>query len=232
MPKGSSKPGSDSFMPKHSALLADMEERGPMRSAAFRDMRKLASRFGKEELWETAGRLLDIIRDKEDDPFERIEAIRTIVPVMNAIRGKIVRGEHGGTTWSAESQVPVQEALPKVHPGALLHASAEEEKAEQERFERREIGREQTYIGSLNAVALVETFDNKEIADAVRFAISKLDSPHAKKLVNKRVLGNLVDPLEKRPDVRAEEPSEEPRKPKSIEEIFDIPMEEDFSDVG
>jgi hypothetical protein len=222
----------DSFMPKLSVLLEDMCNRGPMRSAAFRDLRKLAPRFDTEMLWEGANLLLKIIKDKDDDPFERMEAVKTIVSVLNAIRRKMAKEERGGVIWSAESQVPVQDALPKIHPGSVLHATAEEIFAEKRRFGRMECAREQATIGSLNAVALVETFDNREIADAVRKAIISLDSPYAKKLVNRMALANLLDPLEKAPEVKDREPSEIPEKPKRLEEIFEFGPGKDVSEVG
>ena len=230
--KSSSKPDSDSFMPKFSVLLEDMGNRGPMRSAAFRDLRNLAPRFGKEDLWDSANLLIGIITNKGDDPFERMEAIKTIVSVLNAIRRKISRGEKRGVTWSAESQVSVQNALPRVNPGSVLHATAEEVAAEKERFGRLESAREHAMIGSLNAVALVETFDNTDIADSVRLGIANLDSPYARKLVNKMALGDLVDPLERRPEVRVDEPSGVPQEKQSLEKIFEFGPGEDVSDVG
>lgn len=223
--------GPDSFLPKFSALLAD---RGPMRSAAFRDLGKMASRFGKEELWESAKVLLKIIRDKGDDPFERMEAIETVVSVLNALRGKIANEEKGGETWSAETQVSVQGALPKLHPEAVLHADREEEASEKKKYGKREGLREQALIGALNSVALGEMFDNADIADSIRIAIGKLDSPYAKKLVNRRALDGLVDPLEKRPGIQEEEPLGPTKKKASIEELFGLhpDPETDFSDVG
>jgi hypothetical protein len=231
--KGSRNLEHDPFIPRISALLADMEERGPMRSAAFRDIGKLAPKLSNEELWDSARVLLNIIRDTQDDSFERMEAISSIVPVLNAIRGKIVGAETRGIAWNAESQVGVQGALPKLHPGAIIHADREEEAAEKEKYEKMEDVREHALIGALNSVALVEIFGNKKIANAVNLAIAKLDSPHAKKLVNRRVLNGLVDPLGEKPKLRAEEPSVHPEKKASIEELFGICLEKktDFPDM-
>lgn len=229
----SSKPDSETpFMPKLSALLKDMEDRGPMRSAAFRDLRNLAPKFEKERLWDSANLLLKIITDKDDDPFERMEAIKTIVFVLNAIRKKMITEKRKGVIWSAESQIPVQDALPKVNPGSVMHAAAEDVAAEKERFGRMESVREHAMIGSLNSVALVETFDNTDIADSIKLAVARLDSPYAKKLVNRIALENLVDPLDRRPEVRAKEPSEVPQKKRNLEELFDLGIEEGRSEVG
>ncbi|MBD3398487.1 hypothetical protein GF412_04650 [Candidatus Micrarchaeota archaeon] len=224
--------GNEGFFPRVSVLLEDIGEPGPVRSEAIRDIKRMLGRLDKEELWGSARALLNAIKDKDAEPFERMEAIDAIVPVLNAIHRKIAKEENEGEVWSAESQVPVQGALPKVHPGAVLHADKEEEAAEKKRFGKREGIREQALIGALNSVALVETFDNKEIADSVRLAIGNLESPHAKKLVNRRALNGLMDPMEAKPGVRTEEPSGHPKKKASIEELFGLDREDGFSGVG
>ncbi len=164
-----------------------------------------------------------------------MEAVDTIVSVLNAIRGKMVKEEKKGITWSAEAQVPVQGALPRVHPGSVLHAVEEEIAAEKRRFERMEIVREESMIGLLNAIALSEMFDNTDVAKAIREGILRMESPHAKKVMNGIALGGKVNPLEATPAVRAEEPAvaRKPREKRSIEEIFGVKKSEtDFSDVG
>ena len=224
------------FIPKLSVLIVDIGERGPNRSAALRDLRKFASKYGMEELWGAADALIAVIKNKKEASFDRIDAVDTIVSVLNAVRGKIVKKERGGITWSAESQVHVQGALPRVHSGAIIDAAEAEIAAEKKRFDRMEIVGEESTIGLLNSIALSEMFDNTDVAKAIRNGILKLESPHAKKLMNGIVLGETVDALEAKPKVVADEDSAAPAKPTgkvSLERLFHMAEDEtDFSDVG
>ncbi len=65
-------------------------------SAAFRDLKNFVPKFEKENLWDSANLILNIITNKKDDPFEKMEAIKTIVFVLNAIRKRRVTEEKGG----------------------------------------------------------------------------------------------------------------------------------------
>ncbi|MCP4648305.1 MAG: hypothetical protein GY852_11350, partial [bacterium] len=214
------------FIPKLSVLLADIKEKGPNRSAAMRDLKKFASRYETEELWGAANALIEVIKNKDDASFDRIEAVDTMVSVLNAVRGKMVKKERGGITWSAEPQIPVQEALPSIHPGSVLHAAEEEIAAENNSFARMEIVREESAIMLMNSIALAEMFDNTDVAKAIREGILKMDSPHAKKIMSRAA-------LEEKPVVVAEEPAAKPGDKLSLAAIFDTDKDEtDFSGVG
>ena|GEM_PF-3996605 len=217
------------LIPKLSVLIADIGERGPNRSAALRDLRKIASGYETEELWDAANSLIAVVKNKKEASFDRIDAVDTVVSVLNAVRKKIVKEEGKGVTWSAESQVHVQGTLPKVHPEAIIGAAEEEIAEEKRRFNRMEVVREESIIGLLNSIALSEMFDDTDVARAIRDGILKMDSPHAKKVMDRIA-------LEAKPEVVAEEDSASPAKPTgkvSLEKLFHMANDEsDFSDVG